>query len=102
MTFSSLSLISLLLGQPYSIAPNLLTLIGAFPLLPITLACLYYAPTLTEACPTWVYVACFVAQFFYQTMDAVDGKHARNTKASSYEPSAAVLPLRSSLFVVAQ
>lgn len=66
-----------------SVAPNLLTLIGAFPLLPMTFACLYYAPTLTEECPTWVYVGCFVAQFFYQTMDAVDGKHARNTGASS-------------------
>lgn len=33
--------------------------------------------------PRWTYAYCGIAQFVYQTLDAVDGKHARATKASS-------------------
>jgi phosphatidylglycerophosphate synthase len=33
--------------------------------------------------PPWVYIVVAVAQFIYQTLDAVDGKHARRTKSSS-------------------
>jgi len=33
--------------------------------------------------PQWVYITVSICQFLYQTLDAVDGKHARNTKSSS-------------------
>merc|ERR1719262_1722250 len=32
---------------------------------------------------SWVFYVATVNQFVYQTLDAVDGKHARNTKQSS-------------------
>jgi len=43
----------------------------------------YHSPTMSDSVPSWVSLYnCFVL-FVYQTMDAIDGKHARRTKASS-------------------
>jgi ethanolaminephosphotransferase len=44
---------------------------------------LYFDQTFTKVLPTWVYCVTAFFQFIYQTMDAVDGKHARQTKSSS-------------------
>jgi len=47
------------------------------------LVMLWYDDTFKRALPRWVYIFTAVCQFVYQTMDAVDGKRARNTKSSS-------------------
>ena len=40
-------------------------------------------PTMSVLLPSWCYVLGSFSIFFYQTMDAVDGKQARRTGASS-------------------
>lgn len=39
--------------------------------------------TLTERMPDWVYIYFGICVFLGQTFDAIDGKHARNTKRGS-------------------
>jgi phosphatidylglycerophosphate synthase len=68
---------------PYRVAPNLITFIGFFFMGASYLMMLYYDRTLTQVIPTWVYFTSAFFQFIYQTLDAVDGKHARRTKSSS-------------------
>lgn len=64
-------------------APNTVTLIG-FILMGFSYFCmLYYDDTFTQDIPRWTYIVAGIFQFIYQTLDAVDGKHARTTKASS-------------------
>lgn len=68
---------------PLWLAPNLVTLLA---LSHVSLCCgvmMYYAPTLTEECPRWVYFLAFYCLFMYQTLDAIDGKQARRTGSSS-------------------
>jgi phosphatidylglycerophosphate synthase len=38
---------------------------------------------MTQQLPKWVYIFSLFALFLYQTMDAIDGKHARNTSKQS-------------------
>lgn len=33
--------------------------------------------------PSWIYLVNAFCLFWYMTLDAIDGKHARNTKSSS-------------------
>ena len=68
---------------PLWLAPNLVTAIG-------TLACVFhhivvafYATNLDEPLPWWLLVLGGLSVFFYNTMDSIDGKQARRTKASS-------------------
>mmetsp|Transcript_21242 Transcript_21242/g.67232 ORF Transcript_21242/g.67232 Transcript_21242/m.67232 type:complete len:395 (-) Transcript_21242:510-1694(-) len=68
---------------PLWLAPNLVTLIGTSTLVLSYLITLCYSPTLTEELPAWVGYFNAAALFFYVTMDAVDGKQARRTGASS-------------------
>ncbi|CEG40626.1 cdp-alcohol phosphatidyltransferase [Plasmopara halstedii] len=68
---------------PIWMAPNLVTMIGAGVMMLTTIVQLYYAPHFSEVCPTWVYVMSALGLFFYQTMDALDGKQARRTSSSS-------------------
>lgn len=49
-----------------------------FPLLQFA-ALLYYDWTFTQVLPNWVYLLGSFALFWYQTIDAVDGKQARRT-----------------------
>lgn len=42
-----------------------------------------YDNTLSEVLPNWVYFYLIAMIYFFQTMDAVDGKHARNTNRAS-------------------
>ncbi|RLN38460.1 hypothetical protein BBJ28_00012228 [Nothophytophthora sp. Chile5] len=88
---------------PMWMAPNLVTMIGTGAMVSTTVVQLYYAPHFSEICPTWpadsgglmpapatdssaslqVYLLSAMGLFFYQTMDALDGKQARRTGASS-------------------
>lgn len=68
---------------PMWMAPNLVTMLGTAVMIATTLVQLYFAPHLDEPCPTWVYLLSAAGLFFYQTMDALDGKQARRTGASS-------------------
>jgi len=64
-------------------APNTVTLIGFVFMAASYGSMLYYDSTFTKDIPHWVYIFASICQFIYQTLDAVDGKHARTTKASS-------------------
>jgi phosphatidylglycerophosphate synthase len=43
----------------------------------------YYCPGFTGDSPQWTFLFTTIAAIFYQTMDGLDGKHARNTKSGS-------------------
>ena len=69
--------------MPRNVAPNLLTLTGLFLTI---IACVIYLPydtTFKSKMPNWMYHLSAFLCFMYQTFDAIDGKHARNTKSSS-------------------
>ena len=69
---------------PLWIAPNMVTLIGLmFNVLAYTLVVYHQDGSLRGELPPWVNVACAVCLFLYQTLDAMDGKHARRTGNSS-------------------
>eukprot|EP00922_Rhytidocystis_sp_ex-Travisia-forbesii_P025866 GHVS01037945.1.p1 GENE.GHVS01037945.1~~GHVS01037945.1.p1 ORF type:complete len:535 (+),score=52.60 GHVS01037945.1:561-2165(+) len=68
---------------PKSLAPNLLTLFGFVSTITALILVLVHMPTLEEEAPRWLYFTVAVLLFIHQTADAVDGKHARNTGASS-------------------
>lgn len=68
---------------PLWVAPNLITITGLALNISTTLILTYYCPTATEQAPTWVYLACAVGLFIYQSLDAIDGKQARRTKSST-------------------
>jgi phosphatidylglycerophosphate synthase len=68
---------------PVTIAPNVITFVGFVIMAASNLLMLCYDQSLTKPLPSWVYVVVAIAQFIYQTLDAVDGKHARKTKSSS-------------------
>jgi len=62
---------------PDSLAPNALTLMGLiFPLIS-TAAIAYYSIAFESILPHWVVFLCFFGSFWFQTIDAVDGKQAR-------------------------
>jgi len=64
-------------------APNTVTLIGFAFMAAGYLCMLYYDTTFSKDLPRWTYFFASFCMFAYQTLDAVDGKHARTTKASS-------------------
>ncbi|XP_062396926.1 choline/ethanolaminephosphotransferase 1-like [Sardina pilchardus] len=68
---------------PTWIAPNLITIVGLATNILTTLVLVYYCPTASEQAPTWVYFACAVGLFIYQSLDAIDGKQARRTNSST-------------------
>ncbi|KAL2103678.1 hypothetical protein ACEWY4_000546 [Coilia grayii] len=68
---------------PTWIAPNVITIVGLATNILTTLVLVYYCPTATEQAPTWVYCACAVGLFIYQSLDAIDGKQARRTNSST-------------------
>jgi len=68
---------------PYAISPNMITLLGVVMLGLGTSVVYYYDNTLNGVLPMWVYFFLTFTVFFFQTMDAVDGKHARNTNRAS-------------------
>jgi phosphatidylglycerophosphate synthase len=68
---------------PITVAPNVITFVGFLLMAASNILMLYFDQSFTKALPTWVYITVAVCQFIYQTLDAVDGKHARKTKSSS-------------------
>jgi phosphatidylglycerophosphate synthase len=42
-----------------------------------------YDKTFKEDIPNWIFLLCSISIIIYQTFDAMDGKHAKNTKSSS-------------------
>eukprot|EP00009_Paramoeba_aestuarina_P018753 CAMPEP_0201527504 /NCGR_PEP_ID=MMETSP0161_2-20130828/35397_1 /ASSEMBLY_ACC=CAM_ASM_000251 /TAXON_ID=180227 /ORGANISM="Neoparamoeba aestuarina, Strain SoJaBio B1-5/56/2" /LENGTH=330 /DNA_ID=CAMNT_0047928359 /DNA_START=86 /DNA_END=1074 /DNA_ORIENTATION=- len=66
-----------------TLAPNLVTLIGFCAIIAHYLLLAFYCPHLEGEAPRWVYVFTGFCVFFYQTMDALDGKQARRTGCSS-------------------
>jgi len=68
---------------PATVAPNAITFVGFITMFASALLLLCYDQSFTQPLPSWVYVVVAVCQFLYQTLDAVDGKHARRTKSSS-------------------
>ncbi|KAL0487657.1 ethanolaminephosphotransferase [Acrasis kona] len=72
------------LQLPPWLAPNMVTLWGFFGVLLSFLFLIIFSPNLNdEYTPRIIYFLSGLLFFYYQTMDAIDGKHARNTKASS-------------------
>ena len=70
---------------PLWIAPNMVTLIGLlFNVLAYVRVVRHQGGGLMEGpLPPWVNAACAACLFLYQTLDAMDGKHARRTGNSS-------------------
>jgi ethanolaminephosphotransferase len=69
--------------MPLSIAPNMITLVGFICIVLSATVTSFYAPTLTETLPSWVFVLNAFCLFTYQTLDNLDGKQARRTGTSS-------------------
>ena len=59
---------------------TLLGLLSLFSPIPIIL---YYDLQCLKVIPNWIYIYMAISVFLGQTFDAVDGKHARNTKRGS-------------------
>lgn len=68
---------------PTWMAPNMVTLIGFAAVLANVFMYLPYDLSLTKEFDSWYYVFSGFVIFFYQTMDAIDGKQARRTQQSS-------------------
>ncbi|KAM7535096.1 hypothetical protein Aperf_G00000094024 [Anoplocephala perfoliata] len=68
---------------PKRIAPNTLTLTGLIINTVSILILLYYSPDLKSNVPSWALVLAALGVFIYQTLDALDGKHARQTNTAS-------------------
>ncbi|CCF60283.1 hypothetical protein KAFR_0J02190 [Kazachstania africana CBS 2517] len=67
---------------PLWMAPNLVTLSGLGFIIINVLTVLYYDPFLNQSSPRWTYLSYAVGLFLYQTFDACDGIHARQTGQS--------------------
>jgi phosphatidylglycerophosphate synthase len=61
----------------------MVTLIGVFCQMIGIIVILFYDNTMSIPLPHWVYILFAFLIFAAQTFDAIDGKHARNTKRSS-------------------
>jgi len=68
---------------PLNIAPNLVTFVGFLLVMSSYLIMIFYDQTFKKFLPPWVYITAGILQWAYQTLDALDGKHARRTKSSS-------------------
>lgn len=68
---------------PYWLAPNLITILGTIGMAVGYLSMAYYDITFKHQIPSSILVAGAFGIFFYQTLDAVDGKQARRTGSAS-------------------
>jgi len=68
---------------PMWLAPNAVTLIGLCFVLVPHIVMSFYAPTLSEEAPGWVYLLNFIGLFMYMLLDNLDGRQARRTGAAS-------------------
>lgn len=68
---------------PMWVAPNLITMVGFTQLIICFCMTVYYSPTLTETLPPWLLFVNGCALWLRQCLDAMDGKQARRTGAST-------------------
>lgn len=68
---------------PLGLAPNAVTLLGFILILVSHATMVWYAPTLSEECPRWVYVFVGASLWTYMVLDNLDGRQARRTGSSS-------------------
>ncbi|XP_058836579.1 cholinephosphotransferase 1 isoform X4 [Topomyia yanbarensis] len=68
---------------PLWLAPNLITSVGLIVNIITTLILIYFSPNGREEPPRWACALCALGLFFYQSLDAIDGKQARRTNSSS-------------------
>jgi len=65
------------------LAPNLVTAIGTIACVITHALFVWYSPSFDSPVPGWLNILTAFAVLFYNTMDSIDGKQARRTKASS-------------------
>ena len=68
---------------PYAYTPNMVTVTGLFCQILSIIIISFYDFTFSEPVPAIIPIFCALMLFLAQTLDAIDGKHARNTKRSS-------------------
>lgn len=68
---------------PARMAPNTLTVLGSAAVVVPTVLAVMTSPTLTTPLPAWLIALQILGIFVFQTLDALDGKQARRTGASS-------------------
>jgi phosphatidylglycerophosphate synthase len=68
---------------PYAFTPNMVTVTGLFCQILSVIIISFYDLTFTQPVPTFIPYFCALMLFLAQTLDAIDGKHARRTKRSS-------------------
>ncbi|XP_058464944.1 cholinephosphotransferase 1 isoform X8 [Malaya genurostris] len=68
---------------PLWLAPNLITTVGLIVNIITTLILIYFSPNAREEPPRWACALCALGLFFYQSLDAIDGKQARRTNSST-------------------
>ena len=68
---------------PYALTPNMVTVTGLLCQILSIIVISYYDLTFTYPVPSFIPIFCAIMLFLAQTLDAIDGKHARNTKRSS-------------------
>lgn len=68
---------------PDTVHPNTLTVSSCLSVLLGTCLLIAYSPYLYEEAPRWVLICAGILFFCYQTLDAIDGKHARRLGISS-------------------
>ena len=68
---------------PYAYTPNMVTVTGLFCQFLSIIMISFYDLTFSVHLPAYVYIFCAFMLFMAQTLDAIDGKHARNTGRSS-------------------
>jgi len=62
---------------PDNLAPNLLTIMGLIVPFMLLIAIVAHDWTFSQVVPNWVILLGVAALFWYQTVDAIDGKQAR-------------------------
>ncbi|KAL1241917.1 Choline/ethanolaminephosphotransferase, partial [Trichinella pseudospiralis] len=65
------------------LTPNALTFVGLLINVVSTLILAWYSPDAKQTAPFWVYMICALSLFFYQSLDATDGKQARRTETAT-------------------
>ena len=68
---------------PYAYTPNMVTVTGLFCQFLSIIYIAFHDLTFSQQLPGYVYIFCAFMLFMAQTLDAIDGKHARNTKRYS-------------------
>jgi len=68
---------------PLWVAPNLLTIVGLALNIGTSVVLMIETNGAKEECSRWLYLFTALGLFFYQSLDAIDGKQARRTNSSS-------------------